>query len=161
MNSANIKIKVLNDKILEWGLPKYATEGSAGLDLCACIDEPVTINPGERILINTGAAIHIEDKNLAGFIFARSGLASKKGIALSNGVGLIDSDYINELKVALVNIGLESQVINPGDRIAQLVIMPIVNVCWTQVEDLDVTTRFGGFGSTGVNSRGETSVRPV
>ncbi|MGE5474491.1 MAG: dUTP diphosphatase [Ignavibacteriales bacterium] len=151
MNSKDIKVKVLNKKILEWGLPKYATEGSAGLDLCACVEEPIILKPGDRRLVDTGIAIHINDKNLAGFVFARSGLASKKGIALSNGVGLIDSDYINELKVALVNIGLEEQTINPGDRIAQFVVMPVVNICWEMVEDLDTTTRTGGFGSTGIN----------
>lgn len=149
MDLANIKIKVINNKVHEWGLPKYATEGSAGLDLCACIDKSITINPGERVLVNTGIAIHINDRNLAGFIFARSGLASKKGISLSNGVGVIDSDYINEIKVALVNLGLESQIINPGDRIAQFVVMPVVNINWEMVEDLESTSRIGGFGSTG------------
>lgn len=152
VNTANIRIKVLNKKVLEWGLPKYATEGSAGLDLCACIDEPITIQSGERILVNTGIAIHISDKNFAGYVFARSGLASKRGITLSNGVGLIDSDYINELKVAMVNIGSEPQTINPGDRIAQFVVMPVANVVWEMTEELDITTRKGGFGSTGVSN---------
>ena len=152
MNSAKIKVKVLNKKLYEWGLPKYATEGSAGLDLCACIDEPLAITSGERILVNTGIAVQINDKNLAGFIFARSGLASKKGISLSNGVGLIDSDYINELKVAMVNTSSETHIINPGDRIAQFVVMPVINVVWEQVDDLEVTTRIGGFGSTGIKT---------
>ena len=150
-NIVNIKIKVLNSKVYEYGLPQYSTMGSAGMDLHACSDEPITLVPGERKLISTGVAIHIENKNLAGFIFARSGMASKRGIALSNGVGLIDSDYIDELKVALINLSNEPQIINPGDRIAQFVLMPVYQINWVISNELEQTTRNGGFGSTGIS----------
>lgn len=145
-----IKVKILDNKVYEWGLPKYATEGSAGLDLVACIHNPVTLLPGERKLLNTGIAIHIEEKGYAGYVLARSGLASKRGICLSNGVGLIDSDYTDELKVALVNLSTQEQIINPGDRIAQFVVMPVVQIEWTETNELEKTARLGGFGSTGV-----------
>lgn len=150
-NARNIKLRILNPKVREYGLPAYATKGSAGMDLHACMDEPVDLRPGERKLINTGIAIHIEDPGLAGLVFARSGLASKRGIALSNGVGLIDSDYTDELKVAVINLSEEVQTINPGDRVAQFVLMPVHEINWIVREELDDTARKGGFGSTGVN----------
>jgi dUTP pyrophosphatase len=145
-----IKVKIVNAKLEQYGLPKYATQGSAGMDLYACIENSVVLQPGERKLINTGIAIQIEDSDLAGFVFARSGMASKRGIALSNGVGLIDSDYTDELKVAIVNLSNCPQEINSGDRIAQLVIMPVYEVEWIVSDELVNTERNGGFGSTGM-----------
>ena len=147
-----IKVKIINKKLEQYGLPQYATPGSAGMDLYACIENSVVLQPGERKLINTGIAVQIEDSDLAGFVFARSGLASKRGIALSNGVGLIDSDYTDELKVAIVNLSNSPQEINPGDRIAQFVIMPVYAVEWIVSGELDDTERKGGFGSTGVGN---------
>ena len=149
-NKKQIKVRIINPKIEQYGLPKYATLGSAGMDLYACVEESVILQPGERKLINTGIAVQIEDSDLAGFVFARSGLASKRGITLSNGVGLIDSDYTDELKVAIVNLSDSPQEINPGDRIAQFVIMPVHEVEWKVSNELGYTERNGGFGSTGV-----------
>ena len=131
--------------------PFYATEGSAGMDLSACIDEPVTIKKGEIKIIPTGIAIALKDKNYVAYIYARSGLACKKGICLANSVGVIDSDYRGELKCALINLGQEDFVVNHGDRIAQLVIAPVVQAEIVECESLDDTERgTGGFGSTGV-----------
>jgi len=131
--------------------PFYATSGSAGMDLSACLDEPVLIKKGEIKIIPTGIAIALEDSNYAAFIYARSGLACKKGICLANSVGVIDSDYRGELKCALINLGNEDFVVNHGDRIAQLVISPVKQVELSVCEDLDETKRgSGGFGSTGV-----------
>lgn len=149
-NRKGIKVKILNPKVYEYGLPSYATPGSAGMDLHACLEEPLVIQPGQRSLVSTGIAIQMQETDVAGLIFARSGLASKRGISLSNGVGLIDSDYIDELKVALVNLSDQPQVINPGDRIAQFVLMPVYQVNWIISEQLEDTDRKGGFGSTGV-----------
>lgn len=149
-NTKDIKVKILDKKVAEFGLPAYATSGSAGMDLHACLEESVTLNPGERKLIATGIAIQIEDPDLAGLIFARSGLASKRGISLSNGVGLIDSDYTNELKVAVINLSSEPQKLEPGDRIAQFVLMPVYAVNWIRINKLEDTDRQGGFGSTGI-----------
>lgn len=145
----DISVKIVNEKAKEFGLPGYATAGSAGMDLHACLDKTMLLNPGERRVIPTGIAIQIGDAGLAGLVFARSGLATKRGLALSNGVGLIDSDYIDELKVAIVNISNEPQEIDPGDRIAQLVIMPVYQVNWVVTNQLQDTDRHGGFGSTG------------
>ena len=130
-------------------MPQYATQGSAGLDLYACLDEELIMQPGERNLISTGIAIHIGDSNIVGLIFARSGLAVKKGLSLVNGVGVLDSDYTNEIKVGLVNHSREAQRVLPGDRVAQLVLMPIIQANWIEVEQLEITERKGGFGSTG------------
>lgn len=147
-----IRVKVINPKIKEYGLPKYATQGSAAMDLYACIEKTIVLQPSERKLINTGIAVQIEDPDLAGFVFARSGLASKRGMALSNGVGLIDSDYTDELKVAIANFSDSPQEINPGDRIAQFVVMPVYAVEWMICDELNDTERKGGFGSTGVRN---------
>ena len=142
-----LKVKKLRDnaKIL-----KRATQGSAGMDLCACIDEAVTINPGEIKVIPTGLAIALENENFVAYIFARSGLAIKYGITLANCVGVIDSDYRGEVCVGLTNISKNPYTVECDERIAQLVISPVC-ICHPQeVEELDDTKRGqGGFGSTG------------
>lgn len=131
-------------------LPKRGTEGSAGLDLCACLGAPVHLAPGEIVKVPTGVAIGIGDPGYVGLVFARSGLSSKHGIALANGVGVIDSDYTGEIFVPLVNNSVMRYTVRDGDRIAQLCVMPVcpVQVCETDV--LEPTGRgAGGFGSTG------------
>ena len=142
-----LKIKKLCDKA---EVPFRATKGSAGMDLKACIDEPVTINPGERRLISTGLAVALESADYVAYIFARSGLAVKLGITLSNCVGVIDSDYRGELKVGLINQSNEPYTVNCGERIAQLVISPVILPQILLVDSLEETERnAGGFGSTG------------
>ncbi len=132
-------------------IPSYATQGSAGMDLKACIEEPITIAPGQIVKLPTGIAIQIPDKYTGGFVFPRSGLSSKNGISLINCVGVIDSDYIGEIICPLVNHSEKEFAINPGDRIAQLVFMPVCNASLVQVDELMETERgSGGFGSTGV-----------
>lgn len=131
-------------------IPRLATYGSAGYDLRACIQAPVTIPAHDGCLINTGIRIHIDAKHMAAFLFARSGLASK-GITLSNGVGVIDSDYQNDIRVALWNRTDMVFTINPGDRIAQLVFLPVIHPVFEVVTEFsESTSRLGGFGSTGV-----------
>ena len=132
-------------------LPRYATSGAAGMDLSACLMEaPVVLEPGCRALIPTGIAVAVPPAHV-GLIYARSGLAAKHGIALANGVGVIDCDYRGEVKVALINLGQESVTIQHGERIAQMVITPFVQTQPVEVEELDDTARgAGGFGSTGV-----------
>ena len=130
-------------------LPVRATPGSAGLDLSACISEPITLEPGCRKLIPTGLAAAIP-QGAAGMIYARSSLGTKHGIALSNGVGVIDSDYRGELKVGLTNLSDEPYTIQPGDRIAQLMVVPVGQAAVHELEELPPTDRgAGGFGSTG------------
>lgn len=142
-----VKIKKLSEKAI---LPKYQTEGAAGMDISACLDETVTLKPMERKLISTGFAIAVPD-GYAAFLYARSGLASKKGITLPNCVGVIDSDYRGEVKVALVNLSDEEFLINDGDRIAQMVISPVNQAILIEEDELTETERAGGgFGSTGV-----------
>lgn len=141
-----VKIKYLNEKAVK---PEYATKGSAGLDLSAAIDSPIVLKAGGRALVPTGFAIQIPD-GYAGFIFPRSGLAYKKGISMPNCVGVIDSDYTGELKVAVYNISGHDYTVNPGDRVAQLVFMPVAVAEFEEVDMLDATERGeGGFGSTG------------
>lgn len=148
MSGITIKVKRLHDGV---ELPFYATTGSAGMDLKAAIQEPIVLKKGEIQFIPTGIAISIPDASYGAFIFARSGLACKYGIALANSVGVIDSDYRGEIKCALINLGQEEFVISPGDRIAQMVFMPVAQVNLQEVDDLDETERgSGGFGSTGV-----------
>jgi len=131
-------------------LPEYATEGSAGLDLRACLKEAVTIEPGETILIPTGMAIYIEDPSLAAMILPRSGLGHKHGIVLGNLVGLIDSDYQGELMVSCWNRGNTTFTIEIGERLAQLILVPIVQARFKQVEEFTATERgAGGFGHSG------------
>ena len=144
----NIKIKRMN-KLAK--LPYRAKEGSAGADLFACLDtETVILKPGERRLIPTGIAISIPDNTSGAFIFTRSSLSSKFGISLANCVGVVDSDYRGEIKVPLINHSDEPFIINNGDRIAQMVILPVIVPDFTESEHLDDTVRGeGGFGSTG------------
>lgn len=131
-------------------LPFRATEGSAGMDLCACIDSPVTLGAGEKAVIPTGIAIELPSAELAAFVFARSGLAIKHGIGLLNGVGVIDSDYRGEICVGVINQLAEPYTIAPDERIAQLVIMPVSLITPVEAQSLDDTARGeGGFGSTG------------
>ena len=145
MNTFNIKKLRDNAKI-----PFRATPGSAGMDLYACIDEPITIEGGEKAIIPTGIAIELPSAELGAFVFARSGLAIKHGIGLLNSVGVIDSDYRGEICVGLINQLKESYSIQPDERIAQLVIMPVSLITPVEAESLDETERgAGGFGSTG------------
>lgn len=142
----NIRVKKVQENA---AIPVYATNGSAGLDLQANLTEPLTIDPGKRIQVGTGLAIEIPPAYV-GLIFARSGLASRHGISLANGVGVIDSDYRGELRCALQNTSGEAYTVHPGDRIAQLVFVPVVQANLQLVAELTDTTRgSGGFGSTG------------
>lgn len=144
-----VDLKVLDARVAEQ-LPAYATPGSAGLDLRACLDEAITLEPGQTTLIPTGLAIHIGDPGLAALILPRSGLGHKHGIVLGNLVGLIDSDYQGQLMVSCWNRGQTRFVIEPMERIAQLVLVPVVQATFRPVEDFDATERGeGGFGSTG------------
>ena len=146
-----LKIKALSPQIgREIPAPHFATAGAAAMDLCACVDAPITLAPGQRTLIPTGIAIALPDAEHVALVFARSGLGIKKGICLSNGVGVIDSDYRGQIGVGLVNLSDEAYVIRPGDRIAQLMVVPVVRPTLTFVDELDETERGrGGFGSTG------------
>ena len=146
-----LKIKALSPKIgTEIPLPKFATAGAACMDLCACIDAPVTLEAGVRALIPTGIAIALPSADYVALVFARSGLGIKQGVCLSNGVGVIDSDYRGEIGVGLVNLGQSAYTVQPGDRIAQLMVTPVVQPTVVQVSELDDTDRgAGGFGSTG------------
>ncbi len=146
-----IQLKILDKRIgSEFPLPHYATEGSAGIDLRACLEDPLVIKPGETHLIPTGMAIHIADTSLAAVLLPRSGLGHKHGIVLGNLVGLIDSDYQGQLLVSCWNRGHEPFTINVGERIAQLVIVPVVRADFEVVEEFDETRRgAGGFGHSG------------
>ena len=144
-----IDLKVLDRRMAEH-LPAYATTGSAGLDLRACLDAAVTLAPGQTTLIPTGLAIHIGDAGLAAMILPRSGLGHKHGVVLGNLVGLIDSDYQGQLMVSVWNRGKDVFTIQPMDRIAQMVIVPVVQPAFRVVDDFDASSRGeGGFGSTG------------
>ena len=146
-----LKIKALSPKIgTDIPLPRFATAGAACMDLYACIDQPVMLAAGERRLIPTGIAIALPSADYVALVFARSGLGIKRGVCLSNGVGVIDSDYRGEISVGLVNLSQDSYTIQPGDRIAQLMVTPVVRPVLVQAEELDETDRgAGGFGSTG------------
>lgn len=146
-----IEVKVLDRRIgNSFPLPAYATTGSAGLDLRACINEPVVLAPGKTTLIPTGLAIHIDDANLAALILPRSGLGHKHGIVLGNLVGLIDSDYQGPLMVSVWNRGQDIFTIEPGERMAQMVFVPVVQAAFNLVESFDTSERGeGGFGHSG------------
>ncbi|GAB81787.1 dUTP diphosphatase [Shimwellia blattae] len=146
-----IDVKILDARVgKEFPLPTYATSGSAGLDLRACLDSAVSLNPGETTLLPTGLAIHIADPSLAAVILPRSGLGHKHGIVLGNLVGLIDSDYQGQLMVSVWNRGTSPFTIEPGERIAQMVFVPVVQAEFNLVEDFDLTDRgTGGFGHSG------------
>lgn len=145
----SIAVKILDERIKE--LPAYATPGSAGLDLRACLDQPLRLLPGETQFVPTGLAIHLADPSYAAMILPRSGLGHKHGIVLGNLVGLIDSDYQGPLMVSVWNRGQSEFVIEPFERIAQMVIVPVMQPTFHIVEDFDADTErgIGGFGSTG------------
>ena len=147
--TARIALKVLDERIRPH-LPAYATPGSAGMDLRACIDAPLLLLPGQVELVPTGIAIHVADPGLAALILPRSGLGHKHGIVLGNLVGLIDSDYQGQLMVSCWNRGAASYSLQPLERLAQLVIVPVVKAAFQEVRDFAATTRAdGGFGSSG------------
>jgi dUTP pyrophosphatase len=146
-----LKVRILDARIgKEFPLPQYATAGSAGLDLRACIDQPVVLEPGKAELLPTGLSIYVEDPTLAAVILPRSGLGHKHGVVLGNLVGLIDSDYQGPLMVSVWNRGREPYTVQPGERIAQLIVVPVVQVELEVVEDFAATSRgAGGFGHSG------------
>jgi dUTP diphosphatase len=144
-----LDVKVLDSRLRE-SLPQYATAGAAGLDLRACVDAPVTLAPGATALVPSGVAIHLGDPGLAAIVLPRSGLGHKHGIVLGNLVGLIDSDYQGQIMVSVWNRGQAAFTIQPMERIAQLVVVPVVQVKLNVVEEFAASTRGGGgFGSTG------------
>jgi dUTP pyrophosphatase len=149
MSRPTIDLKVLDERV-RGQLPAYATAGAAGMDLRACIDAPITLAPGDTVLVPTGVAIHVEDPGYAALILPRSGLGHKHGIVLGNLVGLIDSDYQGPLMVSCWNRGREPFTLHPLDRLAQLVIVPVVQAVFRVVDEFEATHRAqGGFGSTG------------
>lgn len=149
MTQSVVQLKIVNPLMAD-KLPAYATEGSAGLDLRACVDAPIEVAVGQTVLVPTGIAIHLANPQLAAMILPRSGLGHKHGIVLGNLVGLIDSDYQGELMVSVWNRGQENFVIQPFERIAQMVIVPVVQVGFELVNEFSASQRgTGGFGSTG------------
>jgi len=145
----NIDVKILDARLRDQ-LPAYATSGSAGLDLRACIDAPIILQPGQTELVPSGIAIHLADPGLAAIVLPRSGMGHKHGIVLGNLVGLIDSDYQGQILVSLWNRGAAAFTLNPMERIAQLVVVPVVQVGFNLVDEFTQSTRgAGGFGSTG------------
>jgi dUTP pyrophosphatase len=148
-----LRVRILNPRVgVDFPLPQYATQGSAGLDLRACIEKPLELAPGRAQLIPTGLAIYLADPGLAALVLPRSGLGHRHGIVLGNLVGLIDSDYQGELMVSCWNRGEAPFTLKPGERIAQLVVVPVVQVELEVVEDFEATARGrGGFGHSGRN----------
>ena len=148
-----VHVKILNNSInSDIPMPTYATEGSAALDLRACIDNKIELLPKNTILVPTGLAFYIQDKDYAGIILPRSGLGHKHGIILGNSVGLIDSDYQGELMVSLFNNSNNVFIINPGDRIAQFMLIPVISIEYEFVDDFNATSRSsGGFGHSGTS----------
>ena len=146
-----VQLKILDERLgNEFPVPHYATDGSAGMDLRACVDSPFTIVPGASELIPTGFAMHIEDKSLAAVLLPRSGLGHKHGIVLGNLVGLIDSDYQGQVYVSCWNRGAEPFTVQPGERIAQMVFVPVIQAEFHTVRDFNGSERGeGGFGSSG------------
>jgi dUTP pyrophosphatase len=147
-----LEIKLLDPRFGdEWPLPTYATQASAGLDLRAALDEALTLQPGDTALVPSGLAIHVGDPTMCAVILPRSGLGHKHGIVLGNGTGLIDADYQGPLLISVWNRGREAFTMQPGDRIAQLVVLPIVRATLQVVEEFETSVRgAGGFGHTGV-----------
>lgn len=144
-----IDVKILDPRLAD-SMPAYATPGSAGLDLRACIDQPIDMKPGQTDLVPTGIAIHLADTGVAAMVLPRSGLGHKHGIVLGNLVGLIDSDYQGQIFVSVWNRGNNTFTLNPMERIAQLVIVPVLQVAFNRVDDFEHTARgAAGFGSTG------------
>jgi dUTP pyrophosphatase len=146
-----IQLKILDPRLgNEFPLPHYATDGSAGMDMRACLDEPLELAPGDTHLIPTGLAIHVADTGLAAVLLPRSGLGHKHGVVLGNLVGLIDSDYQGQVFVSCWNRGNKTFIVEPGERVAQMVIVPVVRAEFEIVEDFDTSERgAGGFGHTG------------
>jgi dUTP pyrophosphatase len=151
VSQRSVQLKIIDPRVgADFPLPEYATEGSAGVDLRACIDEPLEIKPGQTELIPTGMAVYIEDPGLAAMILPRSGLGHKSGIVLGNLVGLIDSDYQGQLFVSCWNRGSEPFTLEPGLRLAQMIIVPVLQVDFDVVEEFASSERgAGGFGHTG------------
>jgi len=151
-NDRVLDVRVLDARFgQQWPLPAYATDGSAGLDLRAALDEPLTLLPGDASLIPSGLAIHIGDPGLCGVVLPRSGLGHKHGIVLGNGTGLIDADYQGPLMISIWHRGKDAFTIEPGDRIAQLVMLPVVRATLNVVDTFVETARgAGGFGHSGV-----------
>ena len=147
----SIELKILDPRVGDSiPLPYYATEGSAGLDMRACIDEALTVNPGETILVPTGLAIHVADPALAAVLLPRSGLGHKHGLVLGNLTGLIDSDYQGQVFISCWNRGSNAYEVQPGERIAQMVFVPVEQVEFKVVEEFDTSDRgAGGFGHSG------------
>ncbi len=147
MNPIAVKFKKLDERAQ---LPNYATSGAAAADLCALIDEPMCVEPMQRVLVPTGLAMALPNAQTVALVYARSGLSIKHGLCMANGVGVIDSDYRGELKVPMINLGTESYSIQPGERVAQLCIAPVHTAVFALADSLDDTDRGeGGFGSTG------------
>lgn len=146
-----VALKILDARLgADYPLPAYATDGAAGVDLRACIDGPLTVGPGETHLIPTGLAVHIEDPGVAAVVLPRSGLGHRHGIVLGNLVGLIDSDYQGQVYVSCWNRGRDAYAIQPGERVAQLVFLPVVRVDFEVVDGFEPSRRGeGGFGSSG------------
>ncbi len=149
---SRIKLKILDDRLgRDFPLPAYATDGSAGIDLRACLQGPLTLAPGESALVPSGMAIHIGDPGLAAVLWPRSGLGHKHGIVLGNLTGLIDSDYQGQVFISMWNRSDTSHVIQPGDRVAQMVFVPVIQVEFDVVEDFEESSRGdGGFGHSGL-----------
>ena len=151
MSQPRIAVRLLDDRLRQQ-LPAYASPGSAGMDLRACIDAPLTLQPGQAELIPTGLAMHIADPGLCAMLLPRSGLGHKHGVVLGNLVGLIDSDYQGPLMVSCWNRGSAAYTVQPMERIAQMVLVPVVQAQWEVVDSFDATARgTGGFGSTGAH----------
>ncbi len=147
MEKMTVKFKKLDDRAQ---IPAYATPGSAAADLCAVLDEPMVVQPMQRVLVPTGLAMELPSAEVVALVYARSGLSIKHGLCMANGVGVIDSDYRGELKTPLINLGAEVYTIQPGERVAQLCIAPVYTAAFALAEELDETSRgVGGFGSTG------------
>lgn len=148
-----VQVKILDERIgRDFPLPGYATEGSAGVDLRACLDATLTVQPGETHLVPSGIAVHMADPELAAIVLPRSGLGHKKGIVLGNLVGLIDSDYQGQVMISVWNRGGEAVTIEPGDRIAQMVFVPVKRASFDIVEEFEASPRAdGGFGHTGTS----------
>ena len=152
MPSRSVEMKVLDPELRTFGLPKYESDKSAGMDLRAMFpEEELTIAPGQTVLIPTGMAIHIDKATQAVHVLPRSGLGHKRGLVLGNLIGLIDADYQDQLMVSMWNRGHEAQTIKRGERIAQMVLMPIIRFDMVEVTDFSDVGRGGGFGSTGTN----------
>lgn len=149
-----IELKVLRPKLKEFGLPQYGSDAAAGMDLFACHDEPIVLKPGATHFFPTGISIFMGNRNLCALILSRSGLGTKKGLVVKQGVGLIDADYQGEIIVALQNVDTEERSVLPGERIAQIMFTPVLHPKFVEVENFsDTTTRgAGGFGSTGGHS---------